>query len=603
MCTVLVCMVESRVTLFPFPCPLPLPSLTPHSSLGVVIVSCSGCNRKFATQRSAESQTQHLCRNCRGGLDDGQAVTAHTTSTPVSSNSLRKTVAGFHNVTPVKSPVAPVGGSGGKGRKRCSQPPVSCKVCGLTFVYRRCIFRHLREVHNIRDANEIYQYIGMGPDEGGAEDAGDEAARAADDGTQVLGTDSSLNVTVGSEVDPMACDEMDLEAAGGEGGAAEAEIINSSSVQMEQMVLLESLARRNVEMVSGREDMAGGGGGGGERKEEGGGDGREGSEAQEINASSLFANGKSFQCEVCNKMFDRPYRLQRHLQIHDPNRRRVSCQICDRMFTREDTLQNHIRCLHSDERPYKCTDEGCYKAFASQSALIQHLKSHMNGKPYRCNECPASFALLSIYKQHMHKDHAETEALRCSDCYRVFADRDGLDQHKLLEHRYECEICGKAFARLAYLEQHARVHEGSGLFNCKFCSLGFDNEYAFKQHMKAHPARGGSSGGGGGGGKMRTLQCPVCSVTFQHQSNLLSHLGSQEHREKAAALGLSLNTIEGDLSPEVSALVDEVTMQEENLLQSISESEEFQGQAAPVDQEDFVEQSVSEALQTIASQQ
>ena len=31
-----------------------------------------------------------------------------------------------------------------------------------------------------------------------------------------------------------------------------------------------------------------------------------------------------YACPTCNKVFDRPYRLQRHLQIHNPNRPKVS---------------------------------------------------------------------------------------------------------------------------------------------------------------------------------------------------------------------------------------------------------------------------------------
>lgn len=34
--------------------------------------------------------------------------------------------------------------------------------------------------------------------------------------------------------------------------------------------------------------------------------------------------GDKYACPTCNKVFDRPYRLQRHLQIHNPNRPKVS---------------------------------------------------------------------------------------------------------------------------------------------------------------------------------------------------------------------------------------------------------------------------------------
>lgn len=85
-------------------------------------------------------------------------------------------------------------------------------------------------------------------------------------------------------------------------------------------------------------------------------------------------DGDKYVCPTCNKMFDRPYRLQRHLQIHNPDRPKVSCHLCDKSFTRVDTLENHMKCLHSSDRPFKCTFTGCPKRFPLQSALIHHLK-------------------------------------------------------------------------------------------------------------------------------------------------------------------------------------------------------------------------------------
>lgn len=83
---------------------------------------------------------------------------------------------------------------------------------------------------------------------------------------------------------------------------------------------------------------------------------------------------RKFSCPTCHKTFDRQYRLQRHLQIHNPNRPKVNCPMCDKYFTRMDTLENHIKCLHSEERPFKCDFSGCNKSFPLQSSLIHHHK-------------------------------------------------------------------------------------------------------------------------------------------------------------------------------------------------------------------------------------
>ena len=247
-----------------------------------------------------------------------------------------------------------------------------------------------------------------------------------------------------------------------------------------------------------------------------------------------------FMCKTCNKCFDRPYRLQRHMQVHNPDRMRISCQICDRSFTRLDTLENHMKCLHSNERPFKCMEPGCSKSFAVQSALFQHLKTHTDGKPYRCTECTDSFSLLNKYKHHMREAHPGAEELRCLDCFKVFTNPQVLEQHKLTEHRLECEVCGKMFAQLGYLQMHVQVHNGDSLFNCQYCTEGFGDEFSYKEHLKSHPQFVQAK---------RTYHCQVCEMTFQDSSDLGAHYHSNEHQEKVDSFRINtssiLSTIEG----------------------------------------------------------
>ena len=106
-----------------------------------------------------------------------------------------------------------------------------------------------------------------------------------------------------------------------------------------------------------------------------------GGEGNDNDATPQVEGGESekYECPTCGKVFDRPYRYQRHLQIHNPNRPKVSCQLCNKTFTRMDTLENHMKCLHSNDRPFKCTFPGCPKRFPLQSALVHHLKVRSKG--------------------------------------------------------------------------------------------------------------------------------------------------------------------------------------------------------------------------------
>lgn len=463
--------------------------------MGVIITNCTSCNRKFATNQ-VDFQLGGKCKICRStgtpltGLTQSNVPTPVIKSLSMPSGTSHSVLSSVLSSTPLKS----TAGSKSKVRK-ISNSPISCKVCGICFVYRRCLFRHLRENHPGIDLNNIHDYIET---EKAEEVPVDEESPAAP-GSQ----NTSMNVTVGSENVPSDIDESAI----------------SDQPPLGQVL------------------------------EDGDADGGQ----DKIVLGD--ADKRIYTCSVCNKVFDRPYRLTRHLQIHDPNRPRVTCQVCDRSFTRLDTLENHIKSMHSDERPYRCQYSSCEKSFATQSALINHLKVHTDGKPYKCLECDSSFTLLLEYKQHVRQAHANTENLRCSDCYRVFSDTENLERHRAVEHRLECEICGKSFARLAYLQLHVQVHSGERIYNCKFCSQGFDSEYAYKQHMKTHPENQRSKKG---------FHCQLCDKSFEEPSNLIAHYRSQEHRDKATSLGIGadttiLNTIEGDLS-DMNALVDEVAM-------------------------------------------
>ena len=490
-----------------------------------VISACTHCGRRFATQRSEQNQ---LCKTCH--ISVAQGTTTTISANPTNTHCIISVPQG--DVVPAFSST-PIFQKAGRGGKRGNIPPMSCKICNVSFHYKRCLFRHLKENHSGIDLTNLQKYIDASSNQIVKKPkTGEDSSQCISVAPDISGhSDNGLvgrtvNPSIGQVVVPSSLDE----------GTTTAEpLLGNGGLSLD-------------DLGSPLENC--------------------------LTDDSKVKPGSQFVCTNCAKVFDRPYRLQRHMQIHNPNRPRVSCHICDRTFTRLDTLENHMKCLHAEERPFRCAVESCSKTFATQSTLFHHQKTHTNGKPYNCLECDTSFALLHEYKLHMKDSHADTQDLRCSDCYKVFASPAELDQHKLVEHRLECEMCGKTFARLAYLKLHVQIHDGDNLFNCQFCSAGFDTEYAYKQHLKVHPEYQTAK---------RTYHCQVCEKVFQHPSNLVAHYRSQKHREKTTGLDINtssiLSTIEGgDLSHEMGALVDEVTMSsdEDNLIQSIADNEAFQ---------------------------
>ncbi|KAK3512804.1 hypothetical protein QTP70_025353 [Hemibagrus guttatus] len=90
--------------------------------------------------------------------------------------------------------------------------------------------------------------------------------------------------------------------------------------------------------------------------------------------------------------------------------------------------------IHTGDRPYKCIQPGCDKAFTQLSNLQSHQRSHNKDKPYKC-----------------------------SNCYRAYSDSASLQIH-LAAHAiknakaYCCSMCGRAYTSETYLMKHMSKH-------------------------------------------------------------------------------------------------------------------------------------------------
>jgi uncharacterized Zn-finger protein len=92
---------------------------------------------------------------------------------------------------------------------------------------------------------------------------------------------------------------------------------------------------------------------------------------------------------------------------------------CGSTFTRHFNLKGHLR-SHNDERPYKCLFDGCPKC-------------KLQTRCCRKNELNDSSAVVGFARQH--------------DCKRHMLLHEGLRP-------FECDGCGKKFARLDALTRH-----------------------------------------------------------------------------------------------------------------------------------------------------
>ncbi|KAK2193527.1 hypothetical protein NP493_10g02004 [Ridgeia piscesae] len=146
---------------------------------------------------------------------------------------------------------------------------------------------------------------------------------------------------------------------------------------------------------------------------------------------------KPYKCSTCHKSFANSSYLSQHTRIH-AGVKPYKCQICERRFTQLCHLQQHIR-THTGEKPYKCQHPGCGKAFSQLSNLQSHSRSHMTDRPYRCNSCYKCFADEQSLREHIPK-HSDTKHLKT----------------------HICRVCGKSYTQETYLARHMTKHSGEG---------------------------------------------------------------------------------------------------------------------------------------------
>ncbi|XP_021927981.1 histone-lysine N-methyltransferase PRDM9-like isoform X2 [Zootermopsis nevadensis] len=122
---------------------------------------------------------------------------------------------------------------------------------------------------------------------------------------------------------------------------------------------------------------------------------------------------------------------------------------------------------HMDDKPYVC--EECGHKFARRGTLKTHMRSHTGEKPFECEECGHKFTQRGHLKTHM-RSHTGEKPFECEECGLKFTEGGTLKRHMRShtgEKPFECEECGNKFARRGYLNIHMRSHTGEKPFECE----------------------------------------------------------------------------------------------------------------------------------------
>ena len=86
----------------------------------------------------------------------------------------------------------------------------------------------------------------------------------------------------------------------------------------------------------------------------------------------------------------------------------------------------HTR-THTGVKPYKC--DQCPAAFAIKVSLTYHLRVHSREKPYKCKLCPKTFSQQQHLTSHMRK-HTGEKPFQCIVCAEKFSHKQNLVTHE-----------------------------------------------------------------------------------------------------------------------------------------------------------------------------
>ncbi|EDW03978.1 GH10225 [Drosophila grimshawi] len=117
-----------------------------------------------------------------------------------------------------------------------------------------------------------------------------------------------------------------------------------------------------------------------------------------------------------------------------------------------------------ENKSFRCSEDGCGKAFWFKAALKRHMNTHKEVDPdeptisWGCSECCKVFAKVETLRRHYKTSHGSVQIYTCEvpDCNQMFQRKDNLTRHAAShgDNKHSCETCGKSFARKDALTRH-----------------------------------------------------------------------------------------------------------------------------------------------------
>ncbi len=172
---------------------------------------------------------------------------------------------------------------------------------------------------------------------------------------------------------------------------------------------------------------------------------------------------KQFRCHKCSRKFLSKHHLETHMKLKHSSTRdsknKLTCDVCLREFTTHIGLFTHYRFSHITNdvdinQNLECSDSG--EKLLDRGALINHMRTHPECKPYSCRHCQAMFR--HSRNRRVHEEKHATKSRKCKTCDETFLTWKDLQDHRRQQHLYKCHICNKLCRSQDDLDAHSRSH-------------------------------------------------------------------------------------------------------------------------------------------------
>lgn len=152
--------------------------------------------------------------------------------------------------------------------------------------------------------------------------------------------------------------------------------------------------------------------------------------------------------------------LRDHSKTHK-ERTKFICPVCSKAFLHKCTLDDHHKRVHENILAPKKELCNICGIKTTKMSLKHHLLSHVNIRPYACDQCDKRYKYPDALKIHVESRHLNIRPHVCTHCGLGFFTKRILDNHVRThtdERPYSCQICQQTFRISAGLYLHQKSH-------------------------------------------------------------------------------------------------------------------------------------------------